>query len=151
MRIKSINSGSWWFICSVSVQPLLGTAGPVSVVPVLTGPDMAYLGSRVAFRCFVPNSPLPVTYELMRDGGVLIASGANLQGEQPASFFLKVVAASEGSYRCRATSEGGSGLSSSLRLTVVSEFLTSQTPPGDPVPPNHLSLLHLQLQRPTPE
>lgn len=82
---------------------------------------MAYLGSRTAFRCIAPNSSLPVTYELMRDGGVLIATWTDLQGDQPVSFFLKVAATSEGSYYCKATAEGSTGVSNSIVLGVVSE------------------------------
>lgn len=88
----------------------------------LTGPDRAYLGSRVAFRCIAPDSSLPVTYELMGDGGVLIDIVADLEGDQPASFYLKVAATSEGSYHCQATTPGGStGVSNTIKLTVVSK------------------------------
>ncbi|KAF3844026.1 hypothetical protein F7725_016074 [Dissostichus mawsoni] len=63
--------------------------GSISIRPVLTGPVMAYLGSRVALRCIAPDSSLPVTYELMGGDGVLMATVADLKGEQPASFYLK--------------------------------------------------------------
>lgn len=87
----------------------------------LTGPDMAYLGSGVAFRCIAPNSSLPVTYELVRDGAVLIATDTDFEGGQPVRFFLKVTETSEGSYHCNATTGGSSGVSNSINLTVVSE------------------------------
>lgn len=82
---------------------------------------MAYLGSRVRFRCIVPNSLLPVTYELLWDNGVLIATRTDLQADQAASFFLKVAATSGGSYHCKGTTEGSTGVSNSIKLTVVSE------------------------------
>lgn len=85
---------------------------------------MAYLSSRVAFRCIVSDSSPPITYELMGDGGVPIATGTDLQGDQPASFFLKVAATSEGSYRCKATTEGSTGVSNIIKLSVVSEYQT---------------------------
>ena len=90
----------------------------------LTGPDKAYLGSRVVFRCIAPDSSLPVTYELMKDGGLLIATGTDLQGDQPAAFFLKVATTSEGSYHCEAKTGEGTGISNRIRLSVVSEYQT---------------------------
>lgn len=90
----------------------------------LTGPDMAYLNSRVAFRCIAPDSSLPVTYELMVDGDVLNATDTVRQGDQPASFFLNVAATSEGSYHCKATAGGSTGVSNSIVLSVVSEYKT---------------------------
>lgn len=99
----------------------LSPGGSTSLRPVLTGPDMAYLGSRVAFWCIKPDSSQPVTYELMGAGGVPIAAVPDLQGDQPASFFLKVTATSEGSYHCEATTEGSTGVSNSIKLTIVSE------------------------------
>ncbi len=90
----------------------------------LTGPDMAYLNSRVAFRCSAPDSSPPVTYELKGDSGVLIAKDTVLQEDQPASFFLKVAASSEGSYYCKVTAGGSTGVSNSIKLSVVSEYKT---------------------------
>ncbi|XP_041789330.1 Fc receptor-like protein 5 isoform X2 [Chelmon rostratus] len=92
-------------------------SGSISLHPVLTGPDKAFLGSRVAFRCIAPDSSLPVAYELMRDSGVLFATA--LESDQPAPFFLKVTATSEGSYQCRATAGGRTGVSNSVKLSVV--------------------------------
>lgn len=110
--------GSTQTISPVSFPYLVAS---VSIHPLLTGPDMAYLGSRVAFRCIVPNSSLPVTYELMQDSGVLIATRTDHQADQPASFFLKVTATSGGTYYCEATTEGSTRMSNSIKLTVVSE------------------------------
>ncbi|XP_070710361.1 Fc receptor-like protein 5 isoform X2 [Pempheris klunzingeri] len=109
-------------------------SGSNSVRPVLTGPDMAYLGSRVAFHCVLtaPDSSLPVTYELMRDGDVLVAS--DLQGDQPASFFQKVAATSEGSYRCKATAGRSTGVSNSIKLSVVTPASNTRVI-SEPFPP----------------
>ncbi|XP_034468060.1 uncharacterized protein LOC117777241 isoform X3 [Hippoglossus hippoglossus] len=101
-------------------------SGSVSPRPVLTGPHMAYLNSRVAFRCTAPDSSPPVTYQLMRDGGIPIATGIDLQGDQSAPFFLKVAATSEGSYHCKATTEGGTGVSNIITLSVVSNELVME-------------------------
>lgn len=97
------------------------SGGSVSLCPVLTGPDIAYLGSKVAFRCVAPNFSLPVTYDLVRDGVVLIATDTAFEGDQPVPFFLKVTETLEGSYHCKATTEGSTGVSNSIKLSVVSE------------------------------
>lgn len=102
----------------------LSSGGSVSLRPVLTGPDMAYISSRVAFRCIVPDSSPPVTYELIGDGGVPIAKHTVPEEDQPAPFFLKVAATSEGSYHCKATAGGNTGVSNSIKLSVVSEYKT---------------------------
>ncbi|XP_054460459.1 brother of CDO isoform X2 [Anoplopoma fimbria] len=108
-------------------------SGSISLRLVMTGPDMAYLGSRVAFRCFAPDSSLPVTYELMR-GGIPINTVADLQGDQVASFNLKVAAMSEGSYHCKATTQGSTGVSSSIKLTVVTPASNTRVT-SEPFPP----------------
>ncbi|XP_018520293.1 Fc receptor-like protein 5 isoform X1 [Lates calcarifer] len=108
-------------------------SGSVSLHPVLTGPDMAYLGSRVAFRCIAPNASLPVTYELIGDGGVLMRTGTD-QGDQHASFFLKVTASSEGSYHCKATIGGSTGVSNIIKLTVVTPASNTRVT-SEPFPP----------------
>lgn len=82
---------------------------------------MAFLGSRMTFHCIVPNSSVPVTYELMQDNGVPIASRTALQADQGALFFLKVAATSGGSYHCKGTAEGRTRVSNTIKLTVVSE------------------------------
>lgn len=87
----------------------------------LTGPDMAYLGSRVVFRCIAPDTPPPVTYKFIRSGGVPIAMETDPHGDQPVSFFMKVAAASDGTYHCKATARGQTGISNSIKLSVVSE------------------------------
>lgn len=89
--------------------------------PVLTGPDMAYLGSRVVFRCVASDAVLPVTYELIRDDGSLISTYVDNDGDQPAPFSLKVTDTLEGSYHCKATSGEETGVSNNIKLSVVSE------------------------------
>ncbi|XP_060906408.1 Fc receptor-like protein 5 isoform X1 [Labrus mixtus] len=108
--------------------------GSASLHPVLTGPELAYLGSRVAFRCIASDSLPPVTYELLRDGGVLISTGTDDQGDTPALFPLKVNAASEGSYHCRATAGGRTGVSKSIQLSVVTPASNTRIIPK-PFPP----------------
>ncbi|KAL3067298.1 hypothetical protein OYC64_017100 [Pagothenia borchgrevinki] len=108
--------------------------GSISIRPVLTGPVMAYLGSRVALRCIAPDSSLPVTYELMGGDGVLMATVADLKGEQPASFYLKVTVALEGSYRCRATTGGSTAVSNSIKLIVVTPASNTRVT-SEPYPP----------------
>lgn len=109
-------------------------SGSTSLHLVLTGPDEAYLGSRVAFRCVAPESSLPVTYELIRDSSVLITTVADLQGDQPASLYLKVAASSEGSYHCKATTRRSTGVSNSITLTVVTPASNTRVT-SDPFPP----------------
>ena len=122
--LKCVTGISEVYSQTISTTSCLSLDGSVSPCPVLTGPDMAYLNSRVAFRCIAPDSSPPVTYQLMRDGGIPIAIGTDLQGDQPALFFLKVAATSEGSYHCKATTEGSTGVSNIITLSVVSEYHT---------------------------
>ncbi|XP_049575823.1 Fc receptor-like protein 5 isoform X2 [Syngnathus scovelli] len=96
--------------------PLLG--GSIASHPVLDGPDMAYLGSQVVLRCIVPDSSSPVTYKLRRDGR-LIDARTHLEEDQSASFLLKVTVRSGGLYHCEAKTEGSTGLSNGIRLSVV--------------------------------
>ncbi|XP_069386902.1 Fc receptor-like protein 5 isoform X2 [Paralichthys olivaceus] len=104
---------------TISTTSYLSFGGSMNPHPVLTGPHMAYLGSRVAFWCIAHNSSPPVTYQLIRNSSIPIATGTDLQGDQPASFFLKVTATSEGLYHCNATAEGSTGVSNILTLSVV--------------------------------
>lgn len=93
----------------------------VSSHPVLTGPDLAYIGSRVTFLCHAPDSSPPITYDLLKDGDVPVAVNVVYKGNQSVLFFLKVTATLEGSYHCRATAGGRTGLSNSVQLSVASE------------------------------
>ncbi|XP_031720404.1 Fc receptor-like protein 5 isoform X2 [Anarrhichthys ocellatus] len=110
----------------------ISISGSLSPRPVLTGPDMAYLGSRVTFRCIAPNSSLPVTYELIRNGYALIATVADLQGDQTASF--KVAPTLEGLYHCKATTQGSTGVSNNIKLTVVTPASNTRVT-SEPFPP----------------
>lgn len=96
--------------------------GSTSLRPVLTGPDMAYLRSKVAFQCIAPDSSPPITYQLMKDGIPLNPTFTNLQLDQPARLSFKVGLTSEGSYHCEAKAGGGTGISNSIWLSVVSEY-----------------------------
>ncbi|XP_030599762.1 Fc receptor-like protein 5 isoform X2 [Archocentrus centrarchus] len=122
---------------------LIKISGSSSLRPVLTGPELALSGPRVVFRCIAPDVSPPVTYELMRDGGV-IAWDRDLQGGQTASFPIKVKPSSEGSYHCKATGRGSTGISNSIKLSVV-------TPPSntrvvsEPFPPVAYEGSHMAL------
>ncbi|KAM3623792.1 uncharacterized protein V6R79_015556 [Siganus canaliculatus] len=117
---------------TLNLSPILALASlfinisaSISLHPVLTGPDMAYLGSRAAYRCVAPDPPLPVTYQLIKDGDIPIASSTiHLKVDKQVPFLLKVTAASEGSYQCKATAGGSTGVSNSIKLTVVTPPLT---------------------------
>ncbi|XP_057700676.1 uncharacterized protein LOC130921062 isoform X4 [Corythoichthys intestinalis] len=100
--------------------PLLG--GSLDLHPVLNGPDMAYLGSEVVFQCMAPDSFLPVTYELRRDG-LLIDMREHHHEKRPAFFSQKATAHSEGLYNCEAKTEGITQVSNSIRLSVVTYLL----------------------------
>lgn len=126
---------------ALDLLPILATAsllikisGSSPLRPVLTGPDKAYLSSKVAFRCIAPDSPPPITYELLKDSGILVSSDTDPIGDQSVLFSFKVSAASHGSYYCKATAGGSTGVSNSIQLNVV-------TPPSntrvtsDPFPP----------------
>ncbi|XP_054865755.1 carcinoembryonic antigen-related cell adhesion molecule 5-like isoform X2 [Amphiprion ocellaris] len=107
----------WPILATASL--LIKISGSIPLRPVLTGPDKAYLNSRVAFRCIAPDSPPPVTYELLKDSDVLVGRDIDPIGGQSVAFFLKVSAASDGSYHCRATAGGNTGVSNSIQLSVV--------------------------------
>lgn len=112
------------FIQTSSSISFLCVGGSVPLHPVLTGNDMAYLKASVVFHCVVPNSSLPATYELIKDGRYLIGKQPNIPGNKTASFYQKVTATSEGSYNCKAKTREGVGISNSIRLSVVSEYQT---------------------------
>ncbi|XP_036965445.1 Fc receptor-like protein 5 isoform X2 [Acanthopagrus latus] len=126
---------------TLTVLPILALASlfirisvSTSLRPLLTGPDVAYLGSRVTFWCTATDSSPPVTYELMGDGGVLINTDIDFQGDQSARFVLKVTATSEGSYHCTATAGGSTGVSNSIKLTVVTPASNTRVT-SEPFPP----------------
>lgn len=102
----------------------LSPDGTASLQVVLTGPGMAYLNSRVTFRCMAPNVAPLVTFTLVKDGEVVVDEGTASLRNQSVAFSFRVVASTEGSYHCRATATapaGGSGRSNSIHLSVVSE------------------------------
>ncbi|XP_054636148.1 Fc receptor-like protein 5 isoform X5 [Dunckerocampus dactyliophorus] len=94
---------------------------------------MAYLGSRAFLQCVAPECLQPVTYKLMRDG-LLIDTSTHLQAAQPATFSLKVTVMSEGLYHCEADTEGSTGASNSIRLSVVTPDSNTRVT-SDPFPP----------------
>ncbi|XP_030271175.1 neogenin isoform X1 [Sparus aurata] len=126
---------------TLNVLPILALAtlfirisGSTSLRLLLTGPDMAYLGSRVTFWCTAIDSSPPVTYELIGDGGVLIGTDIDLEGDRGARFVLKVTATSEGSYHCTAAAGGSTGVSNSIKLTVVTPASNTRVT-SEPFPP----------------
>ncbi|XP_078800112.1 Fc receptor-like protein 5 isoform X2 [Oryzias latipes] len=102
--------------------------------PLLSGPDMAFLNSKVLFRCFAISSSAPVMYQLLRNGSSLINTRVDLKGNQTAQFALKVTAASGGSYRCVVTAGGRARVSNEIRLTTVTPASGTRVIP-DPSPP----------------
>lgn len=96
----------------------------VSPRPVLTGPDMAYVGSRVTFWCSAPDSSPPITYQLLRDGNVPVGADTVYEGNRSVPFLLKITATLEGSYHCEAATGGRTGVSNSIQLSVISEYNT---------------------------
>lgn len=89
-------------------------AGRSHFQPVLSGPSRAYLRSRVHFHCEVPGWTSPLTYELRKDDGYLIATEVNTM----VTFSLKVTEESKGKYYCRLTT---GGQSNTVHLQVVSK------------------------------
>lgn len=101
-------------MCVVEVC-LCSTAG-LRLKPVLSGPRLAYQGSQVQFGCEVPDWFSPLTYELWKDTGGLVATEHNVK----VTFDLQVTEGSEGEYSCRVT---GGGLSSNtIHFQTVSEY-----------------------------
>ncbi|XP_008278490.1 Fc receptor-like protein 5 isoform X2 [Stegastes partitus] len=134
---SSVMKNRW----TLDLLPILATAsllikisGIIALRPELTGPDKAYHNSKVAFRCIAPDSPPPVTYELLKDSTIVIAKDIDPIGDQSSSFFLKVSAASDGSYHCRATAGGKTDVSNSIKLSVVSPPSNTRVT-SDPFPP----------------
>lgn len=85
---------------------------------------MAFLSSRVTFRCLAPNAAPPVAFELVKDGEDVVDGGRASLRNQSVAFSLKVTASTEGSYHCTAAASapaGDSGRSNSIQLSVVSE------------------------------
>uniref|UniRef100_A0A1A8CDA7 Ig-like domain-containing protein n=1 Tax=Nothobranchius kadleci TaxID=1051664 RepID=A0A1A8CDA7_NOTKA len=89
---------------------------------------MAYLNTRAVFRCFAPDSAPTVTYKLIKDKRLPIATHIGHKWNWNATFSLKVKASSDGSYRCEATAGGTSGVSNSIRLAVVTPASNTSLP-----------------------
>lgn len=106
----------FFLICSYSH----GQISLVSPQPLLTGPDLAYIGSSVTFWCHTSDSSPPITYKLMMNWIPVKVHIVN-EGNQSVPFIWKVTANSEGSYICKATGGAHTGLSNSIQLSVVSE------------------------------
>lgn len=92
----------------------------VSPQRMLTGPDLAYIGSSVTFRCHWLDSSPPIKYELLRDR-IPVRTYIVYEGNRSVPFVLKVTAKSEGLYLCKATGTTHKGLSNSIQLRVVGE------------------------------
>lgn len=101
----------YWVYFSVCV-----CAGGSDFQPVLSGPSRAYLRSRVQFHCEVPGWTSPLTYELRKDDGHLVATEVNTG----VTFSLKVTEGSKGKYYCRLTPGGQS--SNTVHFQVVSKW-----------------------------
>ncbi|XP_075895474.1 hemicentin-2 isoform X3 [Nelusetta ayraudi] len=116
---------------------LTNTNGTASLQAVLTGPDMAFLRSRVTFRCVAPSAAPPVTFELVKDGEDVVDGGRVSLRNESVAFSLKVTASTEGSYHCTATASapaGGSGRSNSIQLSVVTPPQNTRVT-SEPFPP----------------
>lgn len=100
--------------------------------PVLTGPDKAYLGSKVMFQCIVPGATLPITYNLLREGKEVVAPRMDVS--QAATFSLKIAMSSAGSYHCEASAGELTASSGTVHLQVVIPVSGASVTP-DPSPP----------------
>ncbi|XP_028262122.1 Fc receptor-like protein 5 isoform X2 [Parambassis ranga] len=112
---------------------LIKISASSSLHPELSGPDMAYVGTRVVYRCKAPNSSPPVIYELMKDGDLFNAH-TDHEGDQPPSFSQKVIASSDGSYHCKVTAGGSTAVSNSIKLSVVIPASNTRVT-SEPFPP----------------
>lgn len=117
--MKSKNG--WVYFRAPTRSLFVFTDGTVSLHPVLTGPNKAFLGTRVTFRCTAPATSPPVTYELVKDGGFVVDANMATDENQTVSFRQKVSASAEGSYHCKATAGGNTAVSNSIKLSVVSK------------------------------
>nr|XP_009304609.1 Fc receptor-like protein 5 isoform X2 [Danio rerio] len=111
----------------VSLGPVAKIAG-LRLKPVLSGPRLAYRGSQVQFECKVPDWLSPLTFELWKDTGGLIATEHNVN----VTFDLQVTEGSEGEYYCRVTNGGLS--SNTIPFQTVIPVLGARVS-ADPHPP----------------
>ncbi|KTF80167.1 hypothetical protein cypCar_00031418 [Cyprinus carpio] len=91
-------------------------AGGLLLKPVLSGPSEAYVRSEVQFDCAVPGWSSPLTFELRKDAGDLIAAENNVK----VTFTLQVTEGSEGEYYCRLTAGGQTSNSIHFQAVIVS-------------------------------
>ncbi|XP_036398238.1 Fc receptor-like protein 3 isoform X2 [Megalops cyprinoides] len=142
-------------LCLVPVLVLAGLwmqFGESVQAPVLSGPDMAYLDSRIEFRCEAPGLPQPVSYQLLRDGGLVV--NRTPEDNQPATFQLRVSNSTGGRYHCRVRVGGSAQLpplsSNTIHLRVVIPVRGAGVV-SDPDPPvlaeGEMLALSCQVQR----
>lgn len=104
-------------------------AGGSHFQPVLSGPSRAYLRSRVQFHCEVPGWTSPLTYELRKDDGYLVATEVNTV----VAFSLKVTEGSKGKYYCRLTTGGQSSNTVHLQVVIPVQGASLTSEPDLPV------------------
>lgn len=90
-----------------------------SLRPVLSGPDRAYINTKVVFRCSAPGWSSKVFYRLIQDRRVVVARDVSHKVGQNVMLPLKVKASSDGWYHCRVSAGGNSSISNRIKLTVV--------------------------------
>ncbi|XP_065115301.1 Fc receptor-like protein 5 isoform X2 [Paramisgurnus dabryanus] len=98
------------FVSYLVLVGLVTEIGGSDSQPVLSGPDRAYLKSRVQFECQVSGLSSPLTYELRKDDGRLITTDVNTVLK------FTVTEESEGKYYCRLNPGGQT--SNTLQLQV---------------------------------
>ncbi|XP_055040098.2 Fc receptor-like protein 5 isoform X2 [Misgurnus anguillicaudatus] len=99
------------FVLYLVLVGLVTEIGGSDFQPVLSGPNRAYLKSRVQFECQVSGLSSPPTYELRKDDGRLITTDVNTVLK------FTVTEESEGKYYCRLNPGGQT--SNTLQLQVV--------------------------------
>ncbi|XP_043108822.1 Fc receptor-like protein 5 isoform X2 [Puntigrus tetrazona] len=111
----------------VLLEPVTEIGG-LLLKPVLSGPSEAYVRSQVQFDCAVPGWSSPLTFELLKDAGDLIAAESNVK----VTFTLQVTEGSAGEYYCRLTSGGQTSNSIHLHavIPVVGARLSSEPDPA---------------------
>ncbi|XP_013869460.1 Fc receptor-like protein 5 isoform X2 [Austrofundulus limnaeus] len=113
---------------------LFKISGSRSLRPMLNGPDMAFLNTKVVFQCFAHSSSPTIIYKLIRDGKFLIGIHVGHKRDRNATFSLKVKAASAGLYQCTATAGRSTGVSNRIRLTLVTPASNTRVT-SEPSPP----------------
>ncbi|XP_016105153.1 uncharacterized protein [Sinocyclocheilus grahami] len=111
----------------VLLEPVTEIGG-LLLKPVLSGPSEAYVRSEVQFDCAVPGWSSPLTYELWKDAGDIIAAENNVK----VTFTLQVTEGSEGEYYCRLTAGGQTSNSIHFHavIPVVGARLSSDPDPA---------------------